>query len=156
MKWQNEWADSRALHSYFPTGSELHLMSPALTWLSVPHSPASPMKYEASWTRNHSANTVYTLTVHIQTGAWEITVKVYACMHVCNCSHACVWVCDICLCVRLCICVPSWSSAEETRPLINSDEWLKIVSPTPLSLSESFYLTLQGILPCDVVSVLLS
>lgn len=59
-------------------------------------------------------------------------------------------------CVGLRICVSPQTSADEPRPLINSDEWLKIVSPTPLSLSESFYLTLQGILPCDVASVLLS
>ncbi len=47
---QNEWADSSALHRYFPTGNEFYLMSPALTWLSLLHSPASPMKYEACWT----------------------------------------------------------------------------------------------------------
>lgn len=77
--------------------------------------------------------------------------------------HACVFVfvymlvCDIVWsCVGLCICVLSQTSAEEPRPLINGDEWLKIVSPTPLSLSESFYLTLLGILPCDVASLLLS
>ncbi len=75
--------------------------------------------------------------------------------------HACLFL-PIYLCVVLrvhvwiCACVPTQISAEEPRPLINSDEWLKIVSPTPLSLSESFYLTLQGILPCDVASVLLS
>lgn len=61
-------------------------------------------------------------------------------------------------CVGLCICAPCQSSADEPRPLINGDEWLEIVSPTPLPLSESFYLTLEGNVPweCDIASVLLS
>lgn len=62
----------------------------------------------------------------------------------------------VCVHAQLGVCVPSQTSAEEPCPLIKSDEWLKIVSPTPLSLSKGFYLTLQGILQCDVASVLLS
>lgn len=86
--------------------------------------------------------------------------KVWACMHACLCLSACAWG-IVTLCVHvwvLCIFVSPvrQTSAEEPRPLINSDEWLEIASPTPLSLSESFYLSLQGIVPCDVASVLLS
>lgn len=98
---------------------------------------------------------MYTLTSHIQTGALASTVK---------CENACMRVCIVYMllrdivhsCVGLCICVPPQSSAEEPRSLINSDEWLTMVSPTPLSLSESFYLTPWGIMPCDVGTVLLS
>lgn len=56
----------------------------------------------------------------------------------------------MCSYVALCLFEPSQTSAEEPRPLINSDECMKIVRPDPLLLSEGFYLTLQGILPCDV------
>lgn len=161
-KRQNEWADSRASHSYFPTGAELYLMSPALTWLAVLHLPASPMKYEACWTSPETTplledwSTMHTLTIHITHS--DRCSGEYS--KVCECMHACLLfvymlLCNVvCSCVGLCICVPS---AEEPHPLINSDEWLEIVSPTPLSLSESFYLlTLLGILPRDVTSLLLS
>lgn len=91
-------------------------------------------------------NTMYTQIIHIQTVALTSTVKnEKACVYVFVYMHGC-----------LILCISSQTSAEQTRPLINSDEWLEIVSLNPLSLSESFYLSLQGILPCDVASLLLS
>lgn len=96
---------------------------------------------------------MHTLTIHIQTDACASAVYENLSRHVHSCAFS---EASVFLCAAVHICVPSQSCAEEPCPLIKSDEWLKIVSPTPLSLSEGFYLILQGILQCDVASALLS
>lgn len=154
-------ADSRASHSYFPTGNKLYLISTALTWLST--------LLPRQWNMSHAE-----LAQSYNALQWEDwntrlrNTRSYRCIDECReegvLAHAWVLVyklvhsvCDIvCSCVGLRTCVPSQITAEEPHLLINCDEWLEIGRPTPVSLSESFYLTLQGIVPCDVASVLLS
>lgn len=140
--------------SFGPLFPHRRWIQPSFIW--VCSSPASQIKYEACWSSPETTpppedrNTVYTLTIiYIQTDACACTVYENVSRHVRSCAF-CV------LCAALHIWLPSQSCAEEPCPLIKSDEWLKIVRPTPLSLSKGFYLILQGILRCDVASGLLS
>lgn len=82
--------------------------------------------------------------LRIQTEVLSSAVKYEnACMHAYICLYACYCV-FMCRFVHMC-------PLSQLDTLINSDEWMKIVTRTSLTLSESFHPTPQGIL-CHVMS----